>query len=96
MTEEGTFYIKSEYVREKIPPAEGSHVIAIDAGHQSRANTEKEPVGPGAGETKMKVTGGTKGVATGIYEYELTGSFGKTAGGAGEQGLSGLYGKGKP
>ena len=72
VTEEGTFYIKSEYVREKIPPAEGSHVIAIDAGHQSRANTEKEPVGPGAGETKMKVTGGTKGVATGIYEYELT------------------------
>ncbi len=66
------YYIKSEYLREKGKPAEGSHIIAIDAGHQNKANTEKEPIGPGAGETKMKVTGGTRGVATGLYEYELT------------------------
>lgn len=72
VTQEGIYYIKSEYLREKKKAGEGSHVVAIDAGHQSRANTEKEPIGPGAKETKMKVTGGTRGTTTGLYEYELT------------------------
>lgn len=45
--------------------------IAIDAGHQSRANTAQEPVGPGSAETKYRVTGGTMGTTTGLYEYEL-------------------------
>ncbi len=72
VTQEGVYYIKSEYLREKKKAGEGSHVVAIDAGHQNKANTEKEPIGPGASETKMKVTGGTRGTTTGLYEYELT------------------------
>lgn len=46
-------------------------VICIDAGHQTRANLEKEPIGPGAKTTKFKVTGGTSGLWTKQTEYAL-------------------------
>lgn len=66
------YFVKSDYLREKVDVSNGDgHIIAIDAGHQAKGNSEKEPIGPGASEMKAKVSSGTRGTTTGLYEYEL-------------------------
>lgn len=46
-------------------------VIGVDPGHQKHSNKNKEPVAPGSSVMKKKVSSGTRGVVTGIYEYRV-------------------------
>ena len=70
----------SEFIADEPPqpvPAEAApketapRLVVLDPGHQARPNTGTEPLGPGSPETKMKVSGGTCGVVSGVAEYEL-------------------------
>jgi len=56
-----------------LPTAEAARapVVVIDAGHDERANSETEPIGPGSSTRKIKDGGGTRGVVSGLTEAEL-------------------------
>lgn len=51
--------------------------VAIDAGHQKKGDSRKEPIGPGAKKKKARVASGTQGVATKVPESKLTLSVAK-------------------
>ena len=63
---------EAERAAQEMKNLRAGYLIAVDPGHQRYGNSEKEPIGPGASETKAKVAGGTSGVSTGMPEYELT------------------------
>ena len=53
------------------PKDKKEFVIVIDPGHQAKQNSGQEPIGPGAKETKPKVSSGTQGRFTRKPEYEV-------------------------
>ena len=56
-----------------VPAAGGASapVVVVDAGHDLRANSETEAIGPGSETQKIKDGGGTRGVVSGLTEAEL-------------------------
>ena len=63
---------QEELKRQQAPVATNNNVVAIDAGHQARGNSQLEPIGPGASTQKAKVASGATGTATRIPEYQTT------------------------
>ena len=56
-----------------VPAAAGKQaaIVVVDPGHDLRANSETEPIGPGSSPRKIKDGGGTSGVVSGLREAEL-------------------------
>lgn len=65
-----TGYVNVAYLSREEPQRIGRS-ICIDPGHQASGDNTKEPNGPNSSTMKARVTSGTKGTYTGVYEYEL-------------------------
>ena len=50
-------------------PNQKKFLICIDPGHQSKGDSNPEPVAPGSGQQKARVSSGATGVATKKPEY---------------------------
>lgn len=70
-TEETSETEAESFNRSDLAHTGSGKIVVIDAGHQQKGNSEKEPDGPGSTTMKAKVTGGTSGRTTGLSEYQL-------------------------
>lgn len=55
----------------KVVFAKEPFVICIDPGHQAKGDPKSEPIAPGSGNRKARVSSGTSGVATKKPEYAV-------------------------
>ena len=82
---EGEVLVPESLRTVQLPIVGDSRVIVIDAGHQRRGDSNKEPIGPGASQTKAKVTTEASGTENyveenaGISEEETVAAKGPTA-----------------
>ncbi len=53
------------------PPPLAGVKIGLDPGHQARADYGTEQIAPDSDEYKQKVSSGTRGVVSRVYEYEV-------------------------
>jgi N-acetylmuramoyl-L-alanine amidase len=63
---------KEEKEKKSSESSEGSgFTVCIDPGHQKNADLSLEPIAPGSSRKKERCRGGTKGINSGISEYEI-------------------------
>ncbi len=58
--------------RDTAEAAFNGFTVAIDAGHQAKANAKKEAIGPSSQTMKAKMPEGGVGVSSGVKEHQLT------------------------
>lgn len=63
--------VKDNIIKEKNESKQKEILICIDPGHQEKGDRMPEPVAPGSGQTKARVSSGATGVSTKKPEYIL-------------------------